>query len=412
MTDDPNEKKTGDLTALSDLPLGEEVPGSAPTMDLPAPPALEGLDDLLSPMSPTSTGLGAGEPNSSSFTFSPDPNAPPPEMLTGLGDDAFNDPLKDPIANLPPVDADTLAAASGTDELPSLSPEGFEAPADFSADAPMQPSSAAILDDPSIESASTPSRVEGTAVGQAIAGALSAISATATTNAPTTMESVRAYSDHVAPSATPSVAETPYSLAIEGAIRQHEREALVNILTRENLGIREVELEPQFAAGHILIPRISEYAGVMIVQALRNTTAKIRLGPSERIFVSREAADSNDTLVMPPSPESEVFITEESEETADDTIVLTSADSIPGRKLLAAIDTLHNSMNLKAFSLSQPQSPIFQDAIERLKKQLKYQAHHRGANALVGFKYTLHPLEGQTMYKLVVEARAVKVGQA
>lgn len=394
MTDDSNgnsnEKKTGDLTALSDLPLGEEMPGTAPTIDLPAPPALEGLDDLLSPMSPTSTGLGAGEPNSSSFTFSPDPNAPPAETLTGLGEDA----LKDPIANLPPVDADTLAAASGTDALPSLSPE----------DAPME-TAAPILDDPSIEAPTESSRVEGTAVGQAIAGALSAES-------PSTMESVRAYSDHVAPAATPSVAETPYSLAIEGPIRQHEREALVNILTRENLGIREVELEPQFAAGHILIPRISEYAGVMIVQALRNTTAKIRLGPSERIFVSREAADADDALVMPPSPDSEVFITEENAEAANDTIVITSADSIPGQKLLAAIDTLHNSMNLKAFSLSQPQSPIFQDAIERLKKQLKYQAHHRGANALVGFKYTLHPLEGQTMYKLVVEARAVKVGQA
>lgn len=396
MTDDPNEKKTGDLTALSDLPLGEEVPGSASTIDLPAPPALEGLDDLMSPMSPTSTGLGAGEPQSSSFTFSADPNAEPAETLTGLDDAA----LKDPIESLPPVDADTLAAASGSDSIPSLSPDGFDAPP-------------GLLEDPSIEASKEIPRIAGTAVGQAIAGALSAVTGASSgiDGAPSTMESVRAYSDHVAPSASPAVAETPYSLAIEGPIRQHEREALVNILTRENLGIREVELEPQFAAGHILIPRISEYAGVMIVQALRNTTAKIRLGPSERIFVSRESADSEDPLIMPPTPESEVFITEEATERAD-TVLLTSADSIPGQKLLAAIDTLHNSMNLKAFSLSQPQSPIFQDAIERLKKQLKHQAHHRGANALVGFKYTLHPLEGQTMYKLVVEARAVKVGQA
>jgi uncharacterized protein YbjQ (UPF0145 family) len=222
------------------------------------------------------------------------------------------------------------------------------------------------------------------------------------------MEAVRNYSDHLAPSATPEVAETPFSLVIEGPIRPHERETLLSILSRENLGVREVELEPQFAAGHILIPRISEYAGVMIVQALRNTTAKMRLGPSERIFVSSQAEDASDRLIMPPTPDSEVFIHEEEFAHAD-RVLLTSADTIPGKKLLAAIDTLHNSMNLKSVSLSQPQSPRFQDAIERLKKQLKFQAHHRGANALVGFKYTLHPLEGQSTFKLVVEARAVRV---
>jgi uncharacterized protein YbjQ (UPF0145 family) len=378
VTDDPNDKKTGDLTAIGDLPPADAPPSDdsqfATTIDnADAPSALEGMDDLLSPMSPTSTGLGFGEPASSSFTFSPDPNAPTEE-----------DALLDPIANLPPVGGDTLAAAAGTDTVGDLSPEA---------------ETEIALDEPSIEASREIPKLEGTAVGAAIAGALSS---------PPAMDAVRNYSDHLAPAANPEIAETPFSLVIEGPIREHERETLVNILSRENLGIREVELEPQFAAGHILIPRISEYAGVMIIQALRNTTAKIRLGPSERIFVSRQADDESDRLIMPPSPDSEVFITEDDTERAD-TVILTSAETIPGRKLLSAIDTLHNSMNLKSISLSQPQSPLFQDAIERMKKQLKFQAHHRGANALVGFKYTLHPLEGQATYKLVVEARAVKV---
>jgi uncharacterized protein YbjQ (UPF0145 family) len=352
--ENPDEKKTGDLTALGDPASGE--PNFRTTIDdAEAPPALEGLDDLLLPMSPTSTGLGAGEPGSSSFTFSRDPDAPAESLSE---EEAI---LLDPIASLPPIDGDTLAAAAGTDAPPSLAPEA-------------------------------------TPVGAAIADALSE----------PPMEAVRNYSDHLAPSATPEVAETPFSLVIEGPIRPHERETLLSILSRENLGVREVELEPQFAAGHILIPRISEYAGVMIVQALRNTTAKMRLGPSERIFVSSQAEDASDRLIMPPTPDSEVFIHEEEFAHAD-RVLLTSADTIPGKKLLAAIDTLHNSMNLKSVSLSQPQSPRFQDAIERLKKQLKFQAHHRGANALVGFKYTLHPLEGQSTFKLVVEARAVRV---
>jgi hypothetical protein len=385
VTDDPNEKKTGDLTSLSDLPTGASETSFAPSLENDAPPALEGLDDLLSPMSPTSTGVGSGEPASSSFTFSPSADVSPESDLSEAA-------LLDPIASLPPVDGDILAAAAGTDSPPSLAPEESES-SEIAPDVALAPPESLL------EAELDATKPEATAIGAAIANALSTSPA---------MDAVRDYSDRVAPVASPAVADTPYSLVIEGPLRPHERETLLSILSRENLGIREVELEPQFAAGHILVPRISEYAGVLIVQALRNTTAKMRLGPSERIFVSREAEDATDRLIVPPSPESETFIHEEGSERAE-TVVLTSSDTVPGRKLLAAIDTLHNSMNLKSISLTQPQSPIFQDAIERLKKQLKFQAHHRGANALVGFKYALHPLEGQSTYKLVVEARAVRV---
>jgi|GEM_PF-2673196 len=362
---DDRTKKTGDFTALGDLAPSDER-NFQDSLSPDAPPALEGMDDLLSPMSPTSTGASND---------------------SGVDRESA---LLDPIASLPPIDGDTLAAAAGTAYAADLSPDSaLDSPSDGGLEA------APFLEDPEMGPMSAP--LESTAVGQAISGALFV----------SPMESVRNYSDHVAPSANSEVAETPYSLVIEGPIRMHEREALLQILSRENLGIREVELEPQFAAGHILIPRISEYAGVMIVQALRNTTAKMRLGPSERIFVSQQAED-DDRLIMPPTPDSEIFRNEENLDRVE-TVVLTSAETIPGRKLLQAIDTLHTSMNLKSVSLSQPQSPLFQDAIERLKKQLKFQAHHRGANALVGFKYTLHPLEGHATFKLVVEARAVRI---
>lgn len=363
MADDPNPRKSGDITKLSELAPSEDRHFGTSVGAEPSA-AIEGMDDFLNPMAPTSPGVGDG--GSSAFTFSADPNAPTGEA----------DPLLDPIASLPPVDGDTLAAAAGADALPGIAPDA---------------------EDPARASPA----LEGTAVGQAIAGALSA------TSAPTPMDDVRNYSDRLAPSASPEVAETPYSLVIEGPLRPHEREALLGILSRENLGVREIELEPQFAAGHVLIPRISEYAGVLIVQTLRNATAKMRLGPSERIFVSPQAEDG-DRLIVPPAPDAEVFIHEEGGGRAE-AVLLTSADAIPGKKLLAAIDTLHTSMNLKSVALSQPQSPLFQDAIERLKVQLKSQARHRGANALVGFKYALHPLEGQAFYKLVVEARAVRV---
>ena len=47
------------------------------------------------------------------------------------------------------------------------------------------------------------------------------------------------------------------------------------------MDIREVDIEPQLEAGRVLIPRISEYAGVMLIQALRGVRAKIYFQPSD-----------------------------------------------------------------------------------------------------------------------------------
>lgn len=340
-----NDKK--DLTSLTELfpttPESEKAAG-----DSESPSGIEGLTDLLEPMAPTSPGAGGED---ASFTFSPDPNAEP---LTGSG--------IDPLASLPPVDPEIakLAAEGSAEEVPESAP------------------------------------LAETPVGAAIQSEL----------APKVAD-LKHYSENLAPSSSPVVAATPYSLLIRGHLKLHEREALVQILTRENLDVREVELEPQFQAGHILIPRISEYAGVLIVQALRNSGAEMRLGPSERIYISKETID-DDALIFPDNPEAELLLTEDGDSPAD-WIPLTPDATVSDRKIEETLDTLHGSMNLKAAHVAHPQSPVFQDALEKLKRQLKFQAHHRGANALISFKYELHPLEGQTVYKLVVQATAVRI---
>lgn len=361
-----DEKTTKDLTSLSDLEPTESPEGAErePTFnispDSDALPALEGLEDLMAPMSPTSTELGSSS-----------------------DDSAF--------AGLPPIDP----------EIQSLAEDGISADG-ISEDEILEPmpeslvldSPESLLESPVSDAQTSIPSAAATPAGAAIAAHLESTD-------------TRHYSDHVAAAASPTLATNPYSLRIEGMLRQHEREALVQILTRENLGIREVELEPQFASGQILIPRVSEYAGVQIVQALRNSTARMRLGPSDRIFASKENHEE-DPLIYPENPDAEILITEEVAHRADQ-VLLTTEESLPGKQILQAMDVLHGSVNLKASHVAQSQSPVFHEAIERLKRQLKFQAHHRGANALLGFQYELHPLEGQTLYKLVVQARAVRV---
>lgn len=327
MSDDPK-KTSGDLTSLTETQAEESDFSITPDAASSSPlEGLEGLDDLLAPMSPTLT--GADTDTSATSTF---------EAAT---------------------DADLMAPTLGTEEA-----------------APTPVSTVDII----AEKLAEP---------------------------PTQMESLAAYSDQLAPAAELASASTPYSLLIEGFLKVHEREALLQILARENLGIREVELEPQFEAGKILIPRVSEYIGVVIVQALRNAAVRMRLGPSDRIYVS-EAADDEDSLIYHPATESEIMINEMGEHPAD-RILLSPDAEVKGRNILEALDTLHSSMNLKSSHIAAAHSPKFQEAMETLKRQLKFQAHHRGANALLSFKYELHEIEGQAVYRLVVQAQAVRM---
>lgn len=302
---------------------------------------------------------GTHDADASAFSVTPDSGAV--ELLEGLDDlltplsPALDMPAVDLMENLPPMDPEIRRLA---EEIPEP--------------------------------------VASTSVGATIAAKLS-----------TPMEDLRDYSEHLAPSSSPATASTPYSVMIEGTLKTHEREALLQIIARENLGIREVELEPQFEAGRVLIPQVSEYIGVVIVQTLRNADVRMRLGPSDKIYAS-SSVDDDDKLIFHPSVETELLVVEAGTHPAD--LIMLSPDSeIQGKTILEVLDTLHSSLNLKAIQLAERQSPIFQDALEKLKRQLKFQAHHRGANALLSFKYELHALEGQTIYKLVVQAQAVRI---
>jgi hypothetical protein len=78
---------------------------------------------------------------------------------------------------------------------------------------------------------------------------------------------------------------------IVGRLTDHEREKLTDTLERNHMGIDAKDLVHQFEGDRVLIPRISEYAGVLIVQALRGTSATMRLAPSDQIFSTEDTRD-------------------------------------------------------------------------------------------------------------------------
>lgn len=384
--------------------------------------------------------LDLQQESAADLPFVPDPTEAldsVPPVVQELSEDEvslFDEPMapmdnKDPLTgtdttfDLPPMDPDALAMASeplGVEEhIPSLEAADVEAhelkmEARSSAEARLDESlHPEIIDDvfkdlsPSRATNIEPTEVQGAAEVTTVESPAPITPARPRVEKPpmsgaSAIGAVRNYADKVAPSPE-SLAQVPFSLLIEGRLKVHEREALLSILARENLGIREVELDPQFEAGRVLIPRVSEYVGVILVQALRNADIVMRLGPADEIYAGKEDGTSDDLVFQKTNS---TMMTTESVRHPADELPITTEPIIMGKKFTRVIDTIQVSINLKGAQVASASNPAYLEAVQALKRQMKHIAFYRGANTLVSFKTQLHPLEGGTLYKVVAQAVA------
>ncbi len=225
---------------------------------------------------------------------------------------------------------------------------------------------------------------------------------TAAPNNVDTLEAVRQYAEQL-PSAAPNVpADFPFTLKVTGRLEPDERARFSDLITRENLGIREVDLEPQFEAGRILVPRVSEYAAVMLVQAIRGASVEIELGPS----------DDAEGVWNTPYSASEVsgshHALPDSHDNPAESLPVTSDSLLPDLGPYVVVDAVTASASLSSNAVEAEHSREYQELLEALQRELKYKAFRRGANAILCFQVTLTPLTLPSRYRLTVIGSAVK----
>lgn len=216
---------------------------------------------------------------------------------------------------------------------------------------------------------------------------------------------VKQFSESATVAQTSIPAAFPFSLLIEGQLSVHEREKLLDLLSRENMGIREVDLEPQLESGRILIPRISEYAGVLLVQALRGTSAELKLGPSDSIFSTSDTQEENDSSgLAAPSLQ---YCSADSLHPAE-SLPVTTETELPGFSQAIVIDVVVATAALRTELVEAERSTEYQELLEALHRELKYKAYRKGAQGIVNYHWTLTPLSLPTHYRLTVSGTAVK----
>jgi hypothetical protein len=172
------------------------------------------------------------------------------------------------------------------------------------------------------------------------------------------------------------------------------------------MGIREIDLEPQFASGKILIPRISEYAGVLLIQALRGVRAKFRFGPSDTIFATQDTmADAHEAA---NKDQDQISQSLQVAHPAED-LPVSSEGLIPGLSHLKLIDTIVASATLKSSVVEAERSEEYHDLIDALQREVKYKAFRRGAHGIINFKIQLTALTSSPLhYRVLAMGSAVK----
>lgn len=221
---------------------------------------------------------------------------------------------------------------------------------------------------------------------------------------PKTIQNLKSFSENLPYEKVNIPASLPFSLLIEGELTATEKEKLVDLLNREDMGVREVDLEPQFENHRVLIPRISEFAGVLLVQALKTARVQMRLGPADEIFSSDP---SDEALTRPQSISSSHFYSGEISHPAE-SIPVTSEEYLPKLTDFEVIDTLVASAGLESSLIEAQKSEKYTEVLEALKKELQYKAHRKGATAIVKLNIHLQSLSLPTQYRLTLTGLAIK----
>lgn len=192
-------------------------------------------------------------------------------------------------------------------------------------------------------------------------------------------------------------ASNPFTLRIAGELRPEEREKLLEILSRENLGIREMDLEHQFASHQILIPRVSEYVGVLIIQQLRQATVEFALAPSDGF--PEMPAPAFAARVETQTPAAPLVFED---------IPVTQDAELQGLGTPIPIDVVSASASIQAALVEARQSQAFEEVVDNLKRELKARAHYRGAKAITHFEMQLLPLKDPALYRITLSGSAVR----
>lgn len=211
------------------------------------------------------------------------------------------------------------------------------------------------------------------------------------------LDDLRQYSENSLESST-RASTVPFHLYIQGKFGPYERDKLLRFITDHSVGVSSSDLDTQIQAGKVFFSRISEYAGIRLIQDLRDSGLDFHLTPSDT---------SNAEVRGTPEVETFHFSAEAVPEPTRLSIPILPAQS-DSLKLYEAFDSIQGVQYLKAETVEIEKSELFQEIVDRLTESLKSRARLKGAQALTDFSRTITPLRLPSQYQIAIEATLLR----
>ncbi len=212
------------------------------------------------------------------------------------------------------------------------------------------------------------------------------------------LEEIKNYSEKTRAVPFEAGARVPFTLLINGIFDPYSRDKLLLFITENPIGLNSADLDLQINGNRVLLPRISEFAGIKLIQDLRDTGLRFKLLPS----------DQDDDEASPPVKTSTFQFSSQNQpsQKGDEIPVLpeTSVNSSHWK----VIDSIEMVQYLRADLLEVEKSELYQNLIDRMIEAMKRKARIKGADAITSLTRELKPLRLPSQYQVELRATLIK----
>lgn len=192
----------------------------------------------------------------------------------------------------------------------------------------------------------------------------------------------------------------PFDFMMNGFLDPLNQSKFKDIVTKNKLGLTSDELDIQLKSGKIKLPKISEYAGVYLIQAFRDAAVDMRLIP----------VNDQDISQTTPDPRISAFLSDEGTHlttSLSEQIPITSGEILPEFRDWEIVDTLTGSIGLTSEAIEVESTDLYTSAVEALKREMRLRAFHKGASAIILFSVSMVRLSIPTHYKIFAVGTAI-----
>ncbi len=165
----------------------------------------------------------------------------------------------------------------------------------------------------------------------------------------------------------------------------------------ELLGDGEENIKARLMRGQLLVPRISEYAGILLAHKLRRFDIDIQLGLADEIHPPRHQENPEVGMVSKHS----LYQNHAHQFHFDDPklevsqVIVTSTQSLEGYQVVRYVGVASEHKMIEGHIIEDETSPDIPRHYQELAQKLKAHAVKAHSNAVVGLNYQLTPLPSE-----------------